>query len=387
VLRTLAELPPGLGVPAPATFFPLVRWMAPVPLMEVDAGWEEFTAGLWHELVAVGAGAHGAISPLGRALTEHKPVAAVAERLLRTATDRARFQADLTAVVTGSPAPAVRELLDLSADREARGPASIWRFSPGSLRRALDSGVSTVDLLARLRALAAGSTLPQSLEYLIEDAGRRHGRLRVRAVTCVIRSDDTALLTEIATAHALRGLDLTRLAPTVLASGAPVTRTLAALRQAGYAPLSEDDSGAVVVEKKASPRIDSPVAARGIVRAPRPGRAVKSTVDPAALARKLLAVRRQLALVPPPRSSADDDPFTQIARRAPHLSERAVKLLASAIEHGTPVRIDYTDGHGRISSRVIEDVMLNDHLIEAWCRLREDERAFHLDRIDAVYPA
>jgi predicted DNA-binding transcriptional regulator YafY len=211
----------------------------------------------------------------------------------------------------------------------------------------------------------------------------------VRAVTCVIRSDDTTLLTEIAAAHALRGLDLTRLAPTVLASGAPVTRTLAALRQAGYAPLSEDDSGAVVVEKKAAPRIETPVAARGIVHAPRSGRAAKSTVDPTALARKLLAVRpkeRQLTLVPPPRGGEADDPFTQIARRAPHLSDRAVKLLASAVEHGTPVRIDYTDGHGRISSRVIEDVMLNEHLIEAWCRLREDERAFHLDRIDAVYP-
>jgi hypothetical protein len=389
MLRVLDELPAGLSVAAPATFLPLVRWMAPVPLFEVGDDWEDFAAGMWRELVAVGAGAHGAITPLGRALVEGRPVAAAAERLLRTSTGTARFQADLTVVVTGQPAPPLRELLDLCADREARGAASIWRFSSRTVRRALDSGMSTVDLLARLREVASGGTLPQPLEYLVDDAGRRHGRLRVRAVTCVIRSDDTALLTEIALAHALRGLDLTQLAPTVLASGAPVTRTLAALRQAGYAPLAEDDTGAVVVERPAKPRIDTPVAARGIVRAPRTHRPSKSTVDTQALARKLLAVRpkdRQLSLVPPQRDGGDD-PFTHIAKRAPHLPDRAVKLLASAIEHGTPVRIEYTDGHGRTSSRVIEDAALNEHLVEAWCRLRADERAFHLDRIDAVYPA
>jgi hypothetical protein len=281
--------------------------------------------------------------------------------MLRSVVGSVRFQADLTVIAAGVPAPEVREILDASADREARGAASIWRFSQRSIRRALDGGLSTVDLIARLRAIAAGGELPQPLEYLINDAGRQHGALRIRAVGCVVYADNADQVAELVGARALSALALTPLAPTVLASAASPDATLQTLRKAGYAPTV--DGAAMAVEAKTRPPRE--------VATPR-----KPAVDPAALARKLLAGR----------APAKGDTHGQIAKAAPQLSERAVRLLASAVEQGTMVRIDYTDTKGQVSTRIIEPAALDGRRLEAWCHLRDDERAFQLDRIAAVYP-
>jgi hypothetical protein len=59
--------------------------------------------------------------------------------------------------------------------------------------------------------------LPQPLDYLISDVARRHGSVRVRDVrSCVTGSE--AEITEILHTRSLRRLQLSRLAPTVLAS-------------------------------------------------------------------------------------------------------------------------------------------------------------------------
>jgi hypothetical protein len=402
LLRVLDGLPQGYGVADPATLWPLIEWTAPLSLYAVNTP-SELIEALWHEFVAVGACAHGAISPLGRALGAEQPIAEVAATLLSPATATARFQADLTAVVAGSPAASLRELLDDCADREARGAASIWRFSPASVRRALDTGMSTVDLLERLRTAAVGATLPQPLEYLVGDVARRHGAVRVRTVGCVVHGDDTALLAELAAARALAALGLTVLAPTVLTSAASPTDTLAALRKAGYAPLGEDASGAVRIERPPRRRLDSPVAS-GVTRQPRqPTR--KSTVDALALAEKLLvrglpaerapaerapaeqAVGQLEIAIVPPQQRSPLDPAQVIAQEATHLSEDEARWLAHAVEEGTPIRISYTDGQGVTTRRVIEPAELNGNVLEAWCRLREDERGFLLERIDSVRPA
>jgi hypothetical protein len=366
LLRVLDELPPSTGITETEAFFSLVRWSAPIPLNGIPEP-DNLLEGLWKELVLVGACAHGAISPLGRALVEGTSVADAAERMLRSVVGNARFQADLTVIVGGVPAPEVREILDASADREARGAASIWRFSGSSIHRALDAGLSTVDLLRRLRAIAVDGALPQPLEYLINDAGRQHGSLRIRAVGCVVYAEDAEQVAELLAAKALAALALTALAPTVLVSTAGPEATREALRKAGYAP-TVDGAPEKVIQRP--PRI----------RAAEPRR---STVDPAALARKLLATKAKPAK---PTPNPEDDTFGRIARAAPQLSKRAVRLLAFAVEHGTLVRIDYTDSKGQVSTRVIEQATLDGRRLDAWCHLRDDERAFQLDRIAAVYP-
>src|SRR5262249_39381324 len=150
---------PGLG--------PLVRWYAPLPTsMVTDV--DQVVAALWHEARLLGVAGLGALSDLGRAmLAGTDGVAAVACRLLPAPVGHAVVRADLTAVVTGSPAPDLGARLDGCADRESRGAASTWRFSPASIRRALDGGMPAEALLADLRAAAIGAALPQPLEYLV----------------------------------------------------------------------------------------------------------------------------------------------------------------------------------------------------------------------------
>ena len=50
------------------------------------------------------------------------------------------LQSDLTAVVSGQPSAAAARLLAAAAVPEARGVATTWRFSPASVRSALDAG-------------------------------------------------------------------------------------------------------------------------------------------------------------------------------------------------------------------------------------------------------
>jgi predicted DNA-binding transcriptional regulator YafY len=64
--------------------------------------------------------------------------------------------------------------------------------------------------------------------------------------------------------------------------------------------------------------------------------------------------------------------------------------VVQAVENQTPIRIDYLDVGGRETVREIEphQVVLgpNGSYVAAWCRLREDERWFRLDRIHSVEP-
>ncbi|MET9322557.1 helicase-associated domain-containing protein [Streptomyces sp. NPDC003038] len=224
-------------------------------------------AGAAHHYPAVpGAGADptalGADS-LGEDLTA-RPALAGAVAGLRTTlyamlpapSTTARFQADLTATVTGAPAPALAELLSAVGDIESEGHAVVWRISATSLRRALDAGWSADELLDRLTAANEGE-LPQPLIYTIKDTARTHGQLRVVRSACCIRSDDTGLIAEVAQARGLTKLGLRRIAPTVLISTAPPEETLSALRTAGYAPTQEAATGTTVLDRAPTERARS----------------------------------------------------------------------------------------------------------------------------------
>jgi predicted DNA-binding transcriptional regulator YafY len=76
-----------------------------------------------------------------------------------------------------------------------------------------------------------------------------------------------------------------------------------------------------------------------------------------------------------------------VTSHAAQLDHTEQVALATAITRGTPIRIEYTTAGGRSSARTVEPLDLEDHLLIAWCHLRDDERAFALDRIDAVGPA
>ncbi|GAA4681076.1 helicase-associated domain-containing protein [Phytohabitans rumicis] len=370
LLQTAADLPDGQG--ATGDLAEVLRWRLPM-LVGSPEDDEQFLPGLWREAHLVGAVAHGALTALGRALLSDGDLPAAATTLLPPAVGEAVFQNDLTALVPGTPAAALAELLDAAAVRESSGGATTWRFSAASVRAALDAGHAPDDLLAGLRAVAVAGALPQALEYLIRDVGRQHGQVRVRPVACVLRADDPALLAEIAGARALRPLGLSVLAPTVLASAKPVAETLAALRAAGYAPAGEDAQGAAAVERVPRQRVAAPRR----VAEPR----TRGSADPLELARRLLAAPVSTPAGPRPTPIGV---AKAVRDYAPQLTGHERLVLVNAISEGTPVEITYTDSGGYPSQRVIEPLDLEGPKLSAWCQLREDERMFLLPRIVSV---
>ncbi len=162
--------------------------------------------------------------------------------------ERVLFQADLTAVAPGRLEGPAARFLRLAADVESRGGATVYRFSPHSLRRCLDAGWSADQVLSALTDLAGGpgQEIPQPLAYLVTDTARRHGLIRVGVTATYLRSDDAVGLDEVLADRGLSALRLRRLAPGVAVSPSAVTTVLSMLRTHGYSPVAEDGEGAVV---------------------------------------------------------------------------------------------------------------------------------------------
>ncbi|MFE1794222.1 helicase-associated domain-containing protein, partial [Streptomyces sp. NPDC059525] len=173
LLAAAARLPAGQGVRVSSDLGPLIAWHRPLADSSPDG--PPFTTVI-REAELLGVLARGALSAIGIHLRtgDAEGLGIECRRLLPSATATALIGADLTAVVTGTPSARLAVLLDSVADREAGGTASVWRFSAGSVRRALDASRSPEDITADLAAVAVGP-LPQPLSYLIADTARGHG--------------------------------------------------------------------------------------------------------------------------------------------------------------------------------------------------------------------
>jgi hypothetical protein len=248
-----------------------VLWRRPYAVLLPPESYAAAFLASWVEAAALGLIGTGAISAAGRALVAGDGAAlASALATIGPVVRTAHLQTDLTAVVPGTPAPPLAELLDATADRESSATAATWRFSPGSVRRALDAGHTADGLLADLKEIAT-TAVPQTLEYLVRDVARRHGAVRAGAAGCVLRGEDASLLAELVADKRLRALELRLVTANVLASMASLSETLAALRRAGYAPVAEAADGTAVVEQPARHRT-------------RPTRVLEHTSGPRALA-------------------------------------------------------------------------------------------------------
>jgi hypothetical protein len=283
------------------------------------------------------------------------------------------LQSDLTAVVSGQPSAAVSRLLTDSAVPETRGAAGTWRFTPATVRTALDAGWTAHDLLTELAAISA-RPVPQPLEYLITDASRRHGQIRVRGMHCCISADE-ALITEILHTRSLGKLHLSRLAPTVLASASDPDEVLTRLRDVGLSPVTEDAHGTVIAEARHDHEVSTPH--RPIITKSR------SALSAAELARRLV--------VDPPDQTAEFSPdsgtFDLLAQLNSHLDDAELELLSDAVDHHNDVLIVYRDRNGSRSSRAIRPQQLYGRWLDSWCHLRNAQRDFTVANIEAVAPA
>ncbi|WP_233159678.1 helicase-associated domain-containing protein [Pseudonocardia sp. MH-G8] len=275
------------------------------------------------------------------------------------------LQSDLTAVVSGQTSAAAARLLAAAATPESPGAATTWRFTPASVRAALDAGWTADELRAGLVA-AADRPLPQPLDYLLGDVARRHGAVRVREVrTCVTGTE--AEISEIVNTRSLRSLQLRRLAPTVLATAADVAEVLSMLRAAGFAPMPEDADGVVVLPERAADPAPETTAPR-----------TRARVAAADLATRLLTDTPE-----PPRESPAQ---VELARLDAELDAAEVALLADALDHDRDVRIVYRNQAGNRTVREIRPQQLHGRWLHAWCHLRSAEREFTVAGIESVSP-
>lgn len=317
--------------------------------------------------------------PLGLSASDATgPSAAVAEldKLLPPPVDHLLVQADLSVVVPGPPEPGLAAELALVADHESAGGASVYRVTPESIRRALDAGHTAADLHG-LFGRRSRTPVPQTLTYMIDDVARRHGGLRLGAAGCYLRSEDTALLVEVAADRRLAGLALRSIAPTVLISPYLVGRVIEEVRAAGFAPVQEDGGGVTVTRTRA-------------FRAP-PRRSTLSPATFASSGRRLTPVR--LAAVV--ESLRRGDATTRHTRRSPvsvrssgsvsaHEHTEAMSVLQQAIRDKAQVWVGYVDAHGATTSRLLRPVSIG----AGYLRARDDRtdmlHTFALHRITAA---
>ncbi|MFF9913811.1 helicase-associated domain-containing protein [Streptomyces sp. NPDC013457] len=299
--------------------------------------------------------------------------------LLPETVDHVLLQADLTAVAPGPLRRPLADMLSVLADVESKGGATVYRFTPGSVRRALDAGRSASDLQDFLTAHSR-TPVPQPLSYLIDDVARKHGHLRIGAASAYVRCDDDALLGEILADKRSASLRLRRLAPTVLAAQTDPAALLDGLRSMGYAPAAESAAGDVLITRADTYRT-------GARTAPAPVPDGPPAPDRTLLGAAVRAIRAGDAAATAVRKERPESPEAP-ARAAGELprtsSAETLATVQAAAMTGSAVWIGYVNAEGSASQRVIAPVRVEGGFVTGYDHTADEVRTYPLHRITGV---
>jgi hypothetical protein len=326
--------------------------------------------GVLAEAEMLGLVGSGALSQIGAAIAVEQPDEALAilGEHLPAALNHVLLQADLTAVAPGYLDPELSEKLLTMSDAEGQGPATIYRFSVSSVRRALDAGQDARALLEFLREHSA-TAVPQPLQYLIEDTAARHARLRVGPAACFIQSEDETALLELLNSSAASGLGLVRIAPTVLVSPAAPREAAQVLRGLGLSPALDDSGSAVLRLRRSSAATGS---ARPVYTAPRTAPA-DADID------------AQLAVLRDGRVPADAGRPGGRGGPAPSGGEAATQLgletLQKAIRLKQQVVMNVVDSLGNATRETVVPVAVNGGRVRVFDPAKETEWVLSIHRI------
>jgi hypothetical protein len=362
-LTALADLAPGRVLASgtgTASVVARVAWLRPRrPPSRADQ-----VVSALDEAGHLGVSALGGLSSYGRLLLAGDDPAPVLEALLPDEVDQVLIQADLTAV---APGPLVRDRardLHLMADVESRGQATVYRFTPSSVRRAFDAGWAAHEVHAFLEQVSR-TPVPQPLTYLVDDAARTFGTIRVGHAEAFLRADDEAALTEVLHHSRAGSLGLRRIAPTVLVSTTPLEVLLPRLRELGVSPLVEAIDGTVHVSRPDRQRARPRVARRTTADARQEAR----------LAQVVTAIR------------AGDRVVEARGTPSPSLTPMgSLAALREAAESGRTVLIAYVDNHGTATERLVDPLRVDGGVLTARDHRADDLRTFAVHRIRSVNP-
>lgn len=380
VLALLAALPPGTA-PDPESLLARLRWERPLRGASASAGDTtdlRSRIALWtlNESELLGITGRGALASQARALLSGAPAEAAARLapLIPEPLDHVLLQADLTAVAPGPLERPLADMLAALADIESKGGATVYRFTPGSVRRALDAGQSAADLHAFLAAHSR-TPVPQPLSYLIDDVARRHGHLRIGAASAYVRCDDEAVLNEILADKRSATLRLRRLAPTALAAQIDPASLLDGLREMGYAPAAESADGDVLITRAGAVRTPPRTPPVPVPEGP-------PVPDPTLLGAAVRAIRAgDTAATVVHKDSGPSAPAGALPRTTS--AETLVTVQAAAMT-GSAVWIGYVNAEGAASQRVIAPVRVEGGYVTAYDHTADEVRTYPLHRITGV---
>jgi hypothetical protein len=346
----------GTGVPS---LVERVRWLRPrrPPSLGI------LVAASVEEAAVLGVTGLGALSAPARALLAGDDAAGVLAPLLPEPLDHILIQGDLTAIAPGPLESELARKLQLVADIESRGSATVFRFTAPSVRRAFDAGWSAGEVHEFLSNLSR-TPVPQPLTYLVDDTARTFGTLRVGYAEAFLRTDDEAALVSLLKDPRAASLGLRRLAPNVLISTTPIEVLLPRLRDLGMAPVVEAADGSVHLARPDSHRARNP------------------RTQPAArdAAREVAQVAAAVAAV----RAGDKVAAVRTTREGPMTPADSLTALRAAIESGTEVLIGYLDNHGTRSERIVDPHSIEGGVLRAYDHRSDDDRTFAVHRITSV---
>ena len=317
----------------------------------------------------------GALSTYGKLFLAGEDLGVVDADLPKTV-DHILIQSDNTAIAPGPLEHEVSQELDLIADIESRGAATVFRFSETSLRRGLDHGRTGEEILAFLKRTSK-TPVPQPLEYLIGDISKKHGKLRVGNASSFIRCEDTALITQIIKDKKVEALGLRRIAPEVLICTHDAGDAMNILRAAGYLPAGEDSQGLLL----SGPRIQR---AQGKARPPR---IVGEFEQPEAHILEI-AIR---TIRTGEKSSAKQSTLRDISSEAlgslPRTTaNETLEILTKYLTEGPnkSLSIGYADNNGLVSHRIIDPLKISAGSLVARDHATGEVLTFRIPRITGV---
>jgi hypothetical protein len=323
---------------------------------------DEYITWILRESEWLGITGQGAVSTFGKALINGEELGV--EAALPKPVDHILIQADNSAIAPGPLTIEIANEMGTLADIESRGGATVYRFTEGSIRRALDHG-KTGESIKDFLKKTSKTPVPQPLEYLINDVAKRHGRLRVGRASSYIRCEDEGLITQITHDKKLEDLRLRKLAPQVLIADFEINELVIGLREAGYLPAVENGTGIL---------ISAPAVRRAKSR-PRPPRVISENSAPseAIITSAVRAIR------------AGEKASAHKPREVPRTTaNETVDLLHQYIEEQASLTIGYADSNGGVSNRLIDPVSISLGTLIARDHATGELTQFRIPRITGV---
>ena len=364
--RVLEELRANIEIsPNIERFIERMRWLA--PLRRGANLRDDLVKWTLEECEWLGITGLGALSTYASELLDGDEDLGV-NSALPTPIDYITIQSDQTAI---APGPLQHELaVEMSqiGDIESRGAATVYRFTENSIRRGLDHGKSSAEIIKFLTKISKTS-LPQPLEYLIADTARKHGQLRVGSIHSYLRCEDPAIITEIISDKRV-DLGLRQIAPNVLVSDFDIDEVLNVLRSNGYLPAAESAQGIL---------LSSPHNKR-VKNRPKPPRIV-GEIEPPTKDAVVAAIR---AIRVGEKSSAKQSQLRSNGVVPRTSANETLDILNKNLNK--TLSIGYADNNGGVSHRIIDAQQISNGMLLARDHSTGELQTFKIIRITGVAP-